>query len=94
MKVGVSCTIQNQNARVQLGWAGVTVTYLRLYVTDSNDAILNEVGRTTVASLVGRFMNQEVRRDTALGQILVVPLGNASFGVWISMTAGLAAKFP
>jgi hypothetical protein len=29
------------------------VTYLRSYVTGSNDAILNEVGRTTAVSLVG-----------------------------------------
>jgi hypothetical protein len=29
------------------------VTYLRSYVTGSNDAILSEVGRTTVVSLVG-----------------------------------------
>jgi hypothetical protein len=29
------------------------MTYLRTYVTGSNDAILNEVGRTTAVSLVG-----------------------------------------
>jgi hypothetical protein len=33
--------------------AGVTKTYLRSYVTGSNDAILNEVGRTMAVSLVG-----------------------------------------
>jgi hypothetical protein len=31
-------------------------------------------------------MDQDVRRDTALGHLLVVPLGNDSLGVWISMT--------
>jgi hypothetical protein len=31
-------------------------------------------------------MDQEVRRDTALGHLLAVPLGNDSHGVWISMT--------
>jgi hypothetical protein len=30
-------------------------------------------------------MDQEVRRDTALGHLLVVPLGNVSPGVCISM---------
>jgi hypothetical protein len=29
------------------------MTYLRPYVTGCNDAILNEVGRTTAVSLVG-----------------------------------------
>jgi hypothetical protein len=33
--------------------AKVTVTYLRLYVTGSNDYILGEVGRTRAVSLVG-----------------------------------------
>jgi hypothetical protein len=33
--------------------AGVTMTYLRPYVTGSNGIILNEVGRTTAVSLVG-----------------------------------------
>jgi hypothetical protein len=32
-------------------------------------------------------MDQEVRRDTALGHLLVVPLGNISLRVWISMTS-------
>jgi hypothetical protein len=32
--------------------AGVTVTYLRSYVTGSNDVILTEAGRTTAVSLV------------------------------------------
>jgi hypothetical protein len=31
-------------------------------------------------------MDQEMRRDTALGHLLMVPLGNNSLGVWISMT--------
>jgi hypothetical protein len=29
------------------------MTYLKSYVIDSNDAILNEVGRTTAVSLMG-----------------------------------------
>jgi hypothetical protein len=29
------------------------MTFLRMYVTGSNDAILDEVGRTTAVSLVG-----------------------------------------
>jgi hypothetical protein len=33
-----------------------------------------------------RIVDQRVRRDTALGR-LVVPLGNCSLGVWISMTS-------
>jgi hypothetical protein len=33
--------------------AGVIVTYLRSYVTGSDDAILSEVGWTTAVSLVG-----------------------------------------
>jgi hypothetical protein len=31
-------------------------------------------------------MDQGVRCDTALGHLLMVPLGNDSLGVWISMT--------
>jgi hypothetical protein len=31
-------------------------------------------------------MDQEVRRDIAMGHLLVVPLGNDGLGVWISMT--------
>jgi hypothetical protein len=33
-------------------------------------------------------MVQGVRRDPAMGHLLVVPLGNVSLGVWISMTTG------
>jgi hypothetical protein len=66
---------------------GVTVTCLRSHVTGSNDAILNEVGRTTVVSLVGTHHGPGMRWDTALGHLLVVPLGNDSLGVWICMTS-------
>jgi hypothetical protein len=57
------------------------VTYLRSYVTGSNDAILGEVGRTTAVSLVEAHHGPE-----ALGHLLVVPLGNICLGVWFSMT--------
>jgi hypothetical protein len=33
----------------------------------------------------GHTMDQEVRQYTALGHLLVVPLGNGSLRVWISM---------
>jgi hypothetical protein len=36
-----------------MGLLEVTVTYLRSYVTISNDAILIEVGQTMAVSLVG-----------------------------------------
>jgi hypothetical protein len=35
----------------------------------------------------GRFKDQGLRRDTALGHLLVVPQGNVSLGVWIGMTS-------
>jgi hypothetical protein len=35
--------------------AGVTVTYLRSYITGSNDANLNEVGLIMAVSLVGAY---------------------------------------
>jgi hypothetical protein len=41
------------------------MTYVSSYVTGSNDAILNEVGRTTAVSLVGAHLDQEVHRDTS-----------------------------
>jgi hypothetical protein len=59
------------------------MTYLRSYVTGSNDAILHEVGRTTAVSLVGAHHGPR----GALGHLLMVPLGNVSLGVWISMTS-------
>jgi hypothetical protein len=59
------------------------MNYLRSYVTGSNDAILNEVGRTTAMSLVGAHHGP----GDGLGHLLVVPLGNVSLGVWISMTS-------
>jgi hypothetical protein len=67
--------------------SGVTVTFLRSHVTGSNDVILSEVGRTTAVSLVGTHHGQGMRWDTALGHLLVVPLGNDSLGVWICMTS-------
>jgi hypothetical protein len=57
------------------------MTYLRSYVTGSNDATLNAVGRTMAVSLVG------VHQHTALEHLLVVPLGKVSLGVWISTTS-------
>jgi hypothetical protein len=53
------------------------MTYLRSYVTGSNDAILSEVGRTTAVSLVGAHQGP----GSALGHLLMVPLGNDSLGV-------------
>jgi hypothetical protein len=45
-------------------------------------------------SLVGCIMDQEVCQHTVLGHILVIPLGNVSLRVWISMTSWeLAVKF-
>jgi hypothetical protein len=67
--------------------AGVTVTFLRSHVTGSNDAILSEVGRTSAVSLVGTHHGPGMRWDTALGHLLMVPLGNGSLGVWIFMTS-------
>jgi hypothetical protein len=37
---------------IMMMMVGVTVTYLRSYVTGSNDTILNEVGRSMAVSLV------------------------------------------
>jgi hypothetical protein len=56
------------------------MTYLRSYVTGNNDAILNDVGRITAVSLVGHITDQRVRRDTALGYLLMVPLSNVVLG--------------
>jgi hypothetical protein len=64
--------------------AGVTVTYLRSYVTGNNDAVLNEVGRTTAVSLVGAHHGPGSALGQALGHLLVVPLGKDSLGVWFS----------
>jgi hypothetical protein len=52
----------------------------------SNDAILNEGGRTTAVSLVGAYPDQGLRWGTALGHLLVVLPGNVSLRVWIYMT--------
>jgi hypothetical protein len=40
------------------------MTYLRPYVTGSNDAILNGVVRTTAVLWWGRIMDQGVHRDS------------------------------
>jgi hypothetical protein len=63
--------------------------YLRPHITGSNDAILNEVGRTTAVSLWGggRFRDHELCRGTALGHLLVDTPGKVSFGVWVGMTS-------
>ena len=55
--------------------------FLRSHVTGGNDAILNEVGRTTAVSLVGTHHGPGMRWDTALGQIVVALPANASLGV-------------
>jgi hypothetical protein len=52
----------------------------------SNDANLNEGGRTTAVSLVGAHPDQGSRWGTALGHLLVVLPGNVSLQVWIGMT--------
>jgi hypothetical protein len=57
------------------------MTYLKSYITGSNDSILNEVRQTTTLSLVG------VHQDTILGHLLKITLGNVSLRVWISMTS-------
>jgi hypothetical protein len=57
--------------------------YLRSYVTGSNDAILNEVGRITAVSLLGAHHGP----GAGSGHLLVVPLSNVTLGVWISMTS-------
>jgi hypothetical protein len=80
--------IRQHNMSYSMGdHGGVTVTFLRSHVTGSNDAILSEVGRTTDVSLVGMHHGPGMRWDTALGHLLVVPLGNDSLGVWIYMTS-------
>jgi hypothetical protein len=56
------------------------VTYLRSYVTGSNDAILG-VAELRLCPRWGRIKDQEVRWDIALGHLLVLPLGNDSLGV-------------
>jgi hypothetical protein len=61
--------------------------FLRSHVTGSNDVILNKVGRTTAVSLVGTHHEAGMCWDTALGHLLVVPLGNDSLGVWFCMTS-------
>jgi hypothetical protein len=42
------------------------VTFLRSHVTDSNDVILNEVGRTTAVSFVGTHHGPGMHWDTSL----------------------------
>jgi hypothetical protein len=65
--------------------AGVTMNDLRLYFTGSNDAILNDISQTTAVSGGGASLTRRCQ-DTAFEYFLVVPLGNVSLRVWISMT--------
>jgi hypothetical protein len=41
------------------------MTFLRTYVTGSNDAILSKAGRTTAVFGGGRIRDQGLRRDTS-----------------------------
>jgi hypothetical protein len=59
---------------------------VRPHVTGSNDAILNEGGRTTAVSLVGAHPDQGLRWGTALGHLLVDLPGSISPLVWFGMT--------
>jgi hypothetical protein len=43
------------------------MTFLRTYVTGSNDTILNEVGRTTAVSLVGSHQRPGVASGHSFG---------------------------
>jgi hypothetical protein len=71
------------------------VTFVRSHITGSNDVILNEVGRTTAVSFGGTHHGPGMRWGTALGHLLVVPLGNDSPGCLVLYDyPGLAAKFP
>jgi hypothetical protein len=47
--------------------AGVTMTFLRKYVTGSNDAILNKIGGTTAVSLVGGHQRPGVTSGHSFG---------------------------
>jgi hypothetical protein len=51
------------------------MAYLRTYVTGSNDSILNEVGRTTAASLVGAIQRPGVASGHSFGTPLRGPAG-------------------
>jgi hypothetical protein len=62
------------------------VTDLRSYVTGSNDAIISDAGRTTAVSLVEAHHGPGGAKVNGCGHLLVVPLGNDSLEVWISMT--------
>jgi hypothetical protein len=55
--------------------AGVTVTYLRSYVTGSNDAILGDVGQTTAVSLVGAHHGPEDVSGHSFGTLPRGPAG-------------------
>jgi hypothetical protein len=63
------------------------VNFLRSHVTGNDGAIFSEVGRTTAASLVETHHGPGMRWGTALGHLLMVPLGNNSLAVWICMTS-------
>jgi hypothetical protein len=55
--------------------AGVTMTFIRTYVTGSNDAILNEVGRTMAVSLVGAHQRPGVESEHSFGTFPRGPAG-------------------
>jgi hypothetical protein len=65
---------------------GVTVTFqghmLRVVMTPSSVRL----AELRLCFWWGSIMDQGMRWDTALGHLLVVPLGNDSLGVWISTT--------
>jgi hypothetical protein len=63
------------------------MAFLKTYVTDSNDAILNEVGRTTVVSLVGSRHRPGVASRHNFGTPPRRPVGQRHSGVWIGMTS-------
>jgi hypothetical protein len=62
------------------------MTYLRSYVTESNDAILNEVGRTTTVSPVRAHHGLGGASGHSFGQPRG-PAGNVSLWVGIIMTS-------
>jgi hypothetical protein len=67
------------------------MTYLRSYVTGSNDAILNEVDRTTAVSLVGAHHGPGGGSGHSVG---TPPHGPARQHQSQGDKPGLAAKFP
>jgi hypothetical protein len=75
--------------------AGVTMTFLSTYVTDSNDAILNEVGRTTAVPLLGPHQRPEGASGHSFQTPPRSPAGQRqSWGLdWYDYPE-LATKFP